>query len=343
MEIFSAHEAQMLRASFTNSKPPAAAFPPKVLELIYEKRLFKLYVPNELGGKECTFREALDCFIQAASIDGDFGWAIQIGSGGGIFSGYVQPRIAERYFTNPQFVIAGSGYPTAKAKVEEDGYRINGFWKYCSGSEYATLITGNCETPDGVIAVALLPDQVGIDKDWDAYGMSNTASHKVTVHDKLIPFEYTFQVNKIVADFGYQMFYVPFPVYAKANVFATVLGCFQHLLEELKALPSDKTTSPNRKADLVKLWEELSPAYSAYKHTFLSNADYCWDVLTREGKLTDQAQDKMDTTINEALVFIKNAAYRIFLQAGLAATHSSHPLNKVWRDITTAFQHAILK
>ena len=57
---------------------------PEILEYIYDHRLFKLFVPEELGGRMTSLPAALRLFEEASWIDGNFGWLITIGSGGGI-------------------------------------------------------------------------------------------------------------------------------------------------------------------------------------------------------------------------------------------------------------------
>ena len=319
-------------------------FSKKALSLIYRDSLFKLYVPKALNGKECTFREALEYFIHTAYVDGDFGWAVQIGSGGGIFSGYVQEALAETHFKDPHFVIAGSGHPTALAKTTKGGYMVDGSWRYCSGCHYATLITANCKTEnDEIRAVALLPEQVEIEEDWNGYGMSNTLSHTVKVNGTFVGSAHTFQVNDIVRDYRYKMFYMPFPVYAKANIFATVVGCFDHLLEETRKLTEDEATLPQKKAVLQDLLFKMEGQHKGQTDTFLKLADQCWEELKIGQAPSEKTQEKMVALIDQSLSFIKRSTYDIFLGAGMTAIRASHPLNKVWRDITTAFQHAVLR
>ncbi|MGD1962081.1 MAG: hypothetical protein ACFB2Y_24735 [Fulvivirga sp.] len=341
-DIFSTGEINLIRNQFCTSD--TQQFPEKALSLIYDKSLFKLYIPRALHGQECTFREALECFIHTAYIDGDFGWAVQIGSGGGIFAGYVQKELADAYFKDPKFVIAGSGHPTALAKTGENGYVVNGSWQYCSGCEYATLITANCKTEDGgVMAVALLPEQIQIDKDWKGYGMSNTVSHTVTVNSKFVHRNHTFQVNQMVSDYDYKMFYMPFPIYAKANIFATVVGCFDHLLEETYQLTRSDKWTQDKKVILTDIWQKASHVHDIHKQNFLNMADQCWAELVSTGQLSKTAGDELIHEINYSLTFMKKTAYTVFLNAGMAAINYSEPLNKTWRDISTAFQHAVLR
>ncbi|MDG0809682.1 acyl-CoA dehydrogenase family protein [Cohnella rhizosphaerae] len=118
--------------------------PQDILERIYEERLFKLFVPEALGGRMTPLPDAARIFEQAAYADGSFGWLVTIGSGGGFFAATLPEETAETLFADPRAVIAGSGHPTGVAKAVPGGYRVNGGWKYCSGAGYASFYTANC-------------------------------------------------------------------------------------------------------------------------------------------------------------------------------------------------------
>lgn len=118
--------------------------PQEILERIYEERLFKLFVPEALGGRMTPLPDAARIFEQAAYADGSFGWLVTIGSGGGFFAATLPEETAEALFADPRAVIAGSGHPTGVAKPVPGGYRVSGRWKYCSGAGYASFYTANC-------------------------------------------------------------------------------------------------------------------------------------------------------------------------------------------------------
>lgn len=118
--------------------------PSDIMEMIYEERLFKLFVPNALGGRMTALPEAARIFEQAACIDGSFGWLVTIGSGGGFFAATLPERTAATLFADRRAVIAGSGHPTGTATAVPGGYRVSGSWQYCSGAGHASFFTANC-------------------------------------------------------------------------------------------------------------------------------------------------------------------------------------------------------
>src|SRR5699024_2322546 len=57
-----------------------------ILKLIYDQKLFKLFVSKDLGGEMLELPDAVKIFQEASRIDGNFGWIVTIGSWGGMFA-----------------------------------------------------------------------------------------------------------------------------------------------------------------------------------------------------------------------------------------------------------------
>src|SRR5699024_10679443 len=108
-----------------------------ILEFIYEDKLFKIIVPEEVDGSIYELHNAVEIFQKIVRIDGNSGWIITIGSGGGMFVPNMKKQTAINFYSSKRAVIAGSGFPAGTAEPTDNGYIINGKWFYCSGSQYA--------------------------------------------------------------------------------------------------------------------------------------------------------------------------------------------------------------
>jgi len=331
--MFETTETVALREAIFNS--PAREFPTAALEFLYGRQLFKIFVPMELGGGQVALPEAARLLEHCAYLDGDLGWAAQIGAGGGFFSAFVSHRLAQKYFTDPNFVIAGSGMPTGNL---ERG-KVNGSWRYCSGSNYASLFTFTVKDGSSIKAVAVDPAQVKIVEDWDAYGMSHTQSHTVEVTDIGIEGWQQFSFEKVDNDYGYSLYYLPFKAFARVCISSVLIGCFEHLCEEaeeiLKQGSSNELRSKKLAASLKKIKSENSRWYQEYRNEL----NKLWEQ-TEVGK---PAPSSIEGGFNQKVAgynsFLKNAAYQLFNLCGMRASSRSQPFNKVWRDFTTAAQH----
>ncbi len=190
---------------------------PEVLAAIYDHRLFHLFVPDELEGRMTSLPEAARIFQESARIDGNLGWLVTIGAGGGFFAALMSREVSRRVFAHREAVIAGSGMPTGTARQVDGGYIVNGSWKYCSGSTYATTFTANAviepastvqdaaDVPNAdqdeshIRSFILNPDQIEILEDWNAFGLRATASHTISAVEAFVPVEMTFSLTEIQA------------------------------------------------------------------------------------------------------------------------------------------------
>src|SRR5690625_6261599 len=104
--------------------------------------------------------DAVKIFQEASRIDGNFGWIVKIGSGGGMFAPNMTKETAKYFYSPKEAVIAGSGFPAGVAKPTEKGYIINEQCFYCIRSKYVNcftatyIVNNNTENIEEIIAVA---------------------------------------------------------------------------------------------------------------------------------------------------------------------------------------------
>src|SRR4051812_18359259 len=166
------------------------------LDLIREKKWFKLFVPRHLNGLGLSLPEALRIEETLAWIDGSVGWVVTLCSGAGWFVGFADQKFIKTLTDDSNFCIAGSG-AVGVATKEPMGFRINGSWKYASGSVHATAFTVNCMDPETqqVSSFFLLPGEVTVHPTWNSMGMVATASNSFEVKDRLVGPERQFVIK----------------------------------------------------------------------------------------------------------------------------------------------------
>ena len=319
--------------------------PESVLKTIYEKKLFRLFLPAELDGLELSLPDALRVIRRCSYVDGDFGWQINIGSGGGYFAGYIDPEVVQERFSRKEFVIAGSGIPAGTLRKSGDGYIVNGSWKYCSGCTYATLFTFTCVTDDGKLkAVALDPDQVQINEDWDAYGLTATTSHSVVVESAQISEEMIFDVTRKLEGWGYPLYDYPFLEFARTSFFATVSGYFSHLLDELEAYSSAIAESQKEKHFFLnRLIGTHREWFNREMEDYEAAVEKSWGELVETGQIEEETLKRVNTYVLDLSHRVHEAAAELLFYTGMTGVRTSSSINKVWRDLSTASQHVFLK
>lgn len=313
-------------------------YPHEVLQMLYEQSWFKMFVPRKLNGLELPLPEAAELLEQLAYADGDLGWSVQIGAGGGFFTAFASDAVLQRYFTAREFVIAGSGMPSGDLKPVKEGFTLSGSWRYCSGSTYASLYTFAVQKDQEVVAVAVDPEDVSIIRNWDAYGMCCTESHTVRVENIALDQAAVFSMSEIRQDFGYALYRLPFEVFAKVCVHSVMMGCFSHLLECAGEILRSEQSADRRKA-LSKVIESASRKFDTHRSAYYSSLNSVWSQVSENNKLDPAMSSDFQKKAADHSSIIREQAYRLFQQLGMTATKQSQEVNKVWRDLTTAGQH----
>jgi len=323
----------------------------EALSYIYELGLFKLFVPEAYGGRMATLPEAIRVFEEASRIEGAFGWAVTIGSGGGYFVSCLPPETSEAVYADPRSVIAGSGSPTGRAVRADGGYTLSGSWNYCSGAPYATTFTATAVVADEdaseptVLAFALRPDQVEIVPTWRSFGLKATASHTIAAREAFVPDSHAFRVDR--NDRRSEALYrVPFLPFAESSFAAVALGIARHLLEEAALLADanreawSKGGSARYEAVQARIARAAEPL-GAQAERYYGAVDRAWDRHAR-GAAGEDDWANVGRESKRAAAEAMNAGRSVFPYLGIGALMEDAPINRIWRDLQTACQHTLL-
>lgn len=322
------------------------------LSVMYEQGLFKLFVPESFGGRMVSLPEAVRAFEDASRIDGSFGWAAAIGSGGGYFAACLEPGTAQEVFSRADAVIAGSGAPTGEAKRVPGGYHVSGRWRYCSGAPYATTFTAVAIADGGeALAFALRPEQVEIVADWRAFGLKATASHTIKVHDAFVEDARTFRADR--CEYRNEPIYrVPFLPFAECSFAAVAIGIGKNLLEEAERMleTSQVFTSAEKGEQAAFMAARLASSEERMNDAacrFHDAVERAWGLhLADEAGETEEAAEaawiEVGRSSKAAAAAALRAGQRLLPYLGLSAMMENQPINRIWRDLQTACQHKLL-
>ncbi|GIP26888.1 hydroxylase [Paenibacillus sp. J23TS9] len=322
---------------------------PEALQYIYDKKLFHLFVADDLDGNMTPLPEAIRIFQECSRIDGSFGWLVTIGAGGGYFAPFMTMEIGRKVFSSSDAVIAGSGAPTGTARKVDGGYMVSGRWKYCSGSTHATTFTANAvldqeetrldsgETPE-LVTLIMQPDQVRIQKDWNTFGLKATASHSMVVTDAFIPDEMTFSFTEFRSHEDELLYRYPFLPFAQTSFAGVAMGLADHFLEAAE----EQLRSRGNERVLAKL-DEQKKEFAHQQDAFYMVLDKSWEELGHKGRLSPEMEQRISSECVTAAKASLDCGLRLFPMLGLSACMEDTDVNRIWRDLQTACQHALLR
>jgi indole-3-acetate monooxygenase len=334
--------APLIRAQMPAGRR-ACRMPDAVVQAAVEHGLFRLWIPRRYGGFECSLPEALGIYEAAARMDGSFGWAVMIGSGGGLFAAYLEPERAQRVFGPRAAVVAGSGAPTGFAERIPGGYRATGRWKYASGADYATM-GGKAIVAAGapqVRAMAFEPADVAIHRTWDTSGLRATGSHDISVTDVFVPESATFSVMDDRPREPGPLYRLPFETLTGLPVSAVVLGVALQAVAEFESLARSKpapggTTSLDHVGAVRVALRSAQDRLGAARCAVLDCANAVWArVIAGERPGPQACRQVCVDSVRQAV----RAVAELVPYAGMNAIHCDDAFGVAWRDLETVAAH----
>ena len=324
---------------------------PDQLAVIYEQGWFKILVPAVYSGREMSLPELVRLEESISWADGSVGWVVTLCCGAGWFGGFLQPEKAKTVFSNPKVCLAGSGAATGTATITEDGYLINGTWKYASGAHHATHFTANCiiEKDDETVLdedgnPLILPfifdsKDVEVFPAWKYVGMMGTGSDAFRVTNIEVNADCCFKIDPKTAVVDGSLYQYPFLQLAEATLAANISGIAIHFMDlcaEIfkEKMSQDKYSDAQKnilKETLTRLHDELEITRSE----FYKAVDRSWNVDEKALEAVSSTSRKLARTARECVD-------QLYPYCGLQAANPESEINKTWRDIHTASQHSLL-
>ena len=316
------------------------------LAIIRERKWFKLFVPAQWGGLELTLPQVLELEEALAWADGSTAWVVTLCGGAGWFAGFVDPAIRDGLFASPESCLAGSGAVAGTAEVTGDGYLINGVWPHASGAEHATTFTANCLLTCGgeplldasgvrqTAAFVFAREEVIVRRTWNSVGLAATGSHAFAVEQLAVPARRRFHIEARHATLPGIVYQYPFLQLAEATLAVNLSGLALRFLELAPDMIREQV-GPTLAAAQARLDGARRALFSAVGET--------WQALSEEGTVPGLAAAKVSGASGHLALTAQQVVDAIYPLCGLCAADLSSEINRVWRNLHTGGQHALLR
>lgn len=327
---------------------------PEQMKIIQRLGWFKLLVPWTYGGLERGIPQLVRLQEGISWADGSAGWVVTLCGGAGWFGGFMSPQTAHQIFNTPGVCLAGSGATTGQAEITADGYRINGIWNYASGANHATHFTVNCLIKRGGAAVLdengepwVLPfvvdkKDVTLKPTWKTMGMVATGSHSFIIEDLVVSEDRCFHINPDYAEVNEDLYQYPFLQLAEATLAVNMSGMAMHFIDLCKELFDDKKRNPRLLVENMLLLDDLiddtTALMNATRELFYKSVDISWEKPVTNRGCELNTVSKSSRTLAK---ISREVVDTLYPYCGLRAAATDSEINRVWRDMHTAGQHAI--
>lgn len=163
--------------------------PDDIFETLADAGLFRLWLPQAVGGPELTPFEFMSIVEAASALDGSVGWLVGNGGGMSRVGGYISKAVARDWFSDRRAFVAAATGAVGTATRVEGGYRVAGRWPFGSGAHHASLFMMlAAEKPDAPrLCCYVGRDDVTILDNWHVSGLRGTGSCDFEVRDVFVP------------------------------------------------------------------------------------------------------------------------------------------------------------
>ena len=309
-----------------------------LLEEIYKRKLFKLFVPKDYVGLMLDLKTASHHLTDIASYFGGLGWILNLGAGANWFSGFFDSETAKSIFSSPKTVVAGSGSVTGTFEVKNKSVVIDGKWSRCSGAAHASFFSLNAKNKNsGKISSFIVPkDLVNIsDEKWEIFGLKSTSSFSINLNDIEISEKFGFQINTIKNHLDYKVFHIPFEEFSRICMTSCFIGIAQCYLN---AVHTDNIFGSNHEHVTAGLQKNILQA--------IQNRDSLADIIQEKsdkGILDAGIRDHLKVELGKGNILILNDIQEIFKKGGVALVDENRLSHWAYRDVLTAIQHKLMK
>lgn len=330
---------------------------PEVVTALEEAGLFKLLVPQRLGGIGANLRTMMESVAEVGRGDGSTAWAVALLNVCSWFATTFSDEAQRDMFSTPNAKACGIFSPPLKSERVDGGYLVSGRWGYSSGSFAATWATLGIGLDNGdPRALALIPSSAwSIEPTWFVAGMKGSGSDTIVVEDHFVPdhriqrftdmAEGQFRTTHKADEQNSNMAFLPV---AALVLVAAQVGLARHAMERTRAnLPKKNvayTCYPNARNSPTHQ-VGVAEAATRFDQAELLMYRACADIdgAAARGAQLDKltrARVRMDTGIIGELV--KDGLDKLMTANGASSFADANVLSRIWRDSEIAGRHALV-
>lgn len=325
-----------------------------LLNIIYKKKWFKLFIPKQQGGLALSLPDALKLEEQLSYIDGSLGWTVTLCSGANFFAGFMDQKKTGKLFHAKNICMGGSGAATGIATQTKDGYTVTGRWKYATGAPHLTHFTANCVIEkegktvlqeDGsplIRSFYFKRSEVKVHNEWKAMGLKATASHSYSVNKLHVKTERSFLIDAAHATLKHPVYTYPFMPFAETTLAVNTLGMTHHLLDEAMIVIKQKKLNSLQVQLADEALQTARKEISTMRNAFYNIVEQSWNELITQKSISPKTIKQISKLCRQLVKLCRSHAAVVYPYCGLSATAQTSELNRAFRDIFTASQHALL-
>lgn len=320
-----------------------------VNELI-DASVFRMWIPQVYNGAEVSMQEGLGLIEAISYHDGSAGWCAMIGATTSLLAAFLPEQFAEQiYAANPRVVSGGFAMPAGRATRVDGGLRVSGHWSWGSGIQHCQWIGGGCRIVDEARAVFVLfeAQQVNVLDTWYTMGLRGTGSTDYETADAFVPEGRWVALGIDPPRVPGALYRFPFWGALALGVTSVSLGLARRAIDEFITLARTKKPAGSNRtlAERPNVQTQIAEAEAALlssKALLQQTINDAWQAANSGRELTTEQRRLLRLAATNATLQSARAVDLMYHAAGGSAVYSNNALQRVFRDIHVATQHAMV-
>ena len=350
--------AQQLAKAFSkrsNEFESARRLPPDVSAAMAKAGIYRMFIPQTIGGSETSPIVSCEVFETLARGDAACGWVAFIAATSGSALARIETSVAKAMFKTPDTMFAGVFAPNGKAVKNGADYALNGQWQWGSGTQNADWVLAGSmlEDPQAPAETKPRPHMCLVPKDsvefldtWHSTGLKGTGSTDFRITDYQVPSAHVVGLEvKTMPDTP--LFQFPNFTLLALGIAAVGLGIGRAALDNFIELAQTKKRAGSSAAIAERSYTQMQIAEA--EATWRSARAFYYDCL---GEAWDQTQSgnpiELDQRRNlrlattHAVMASAKVVDCVYNLAGGVSVYQSSNLQRHFRDIHVATQHIMV-
>lgn len=317
---------------------------------------YRISQPKEYGGYELSPLVLFEVAMELARGCPSSGWCLCLVGVHNWEMGILDPAISEDIWReDPSARISSSYAPFGRAVRVTGGYEVSGRWPWSSGCDHCSWVNVGVRGEDMPPCSLLIPRaDYEIDDTWFVAGLKGTGSKDVVVDGAFVPAHriHNSALSFLMQDPGRAHFTAPCYRYPFGTVFAYCLASVtQGIAEGALITVEDAMRQKIHAYDGSKLSEDpyVLQRLADARHRIDLNRRAIVDAfeemdaeLASTGELRIESRAKLKWRAQRLSHDNAAAVTDLMKVGGGSAMRLNHPLQRYFRDIHTATNHAFL-
>jgi alkylation response protein AidB-like acyl-CoA dehydrogenase len=337
----------------------ARRLPADIADTLISTGVFKLCVPQALGGQEANPLVMMRAIEEASTADGSAGWNVMIGATSGVTAAYLPPAAARLIHGDPASVTGGIFAPRGKAVRDGETWRVTGHWPWASGNSHSRWMKAGCVAVEGgrprmmrdgvpdVLTVYVPCEKIAFDDNWHSSGLCGTGSCDMHIDDVVVPAAHAISLMRDRPRGGGPL--SRFPVFGLLAVGcgAVALGIARGAIEDVRTLAGAKTPTLSRRklAERAGTQIDMAKAEALVRsaRAFLVDAiEAAWIAAESGSEPGIEERMALRLASTHATAAAARAVDLCYTLAGGTSVYRTSPLQRRFRDVHVVTQHMMV-